>query len=348
MRRKDWLILAGFAVLVLLLRFATFSRSVLDWDESLMLLFGRSLLRGEAPYAAIWDHSPLGTPLLFALAQLVFGKSVLAIRITTWLAVTATSFVLYRLANPLSRPGASVGWIAGVSYAVLSLNNEGLAAHRELLFAPFMALALYLILSSGAGHLAQEGAGPPAVKVDAASPRHRPEIRFLLAGLLLGFGLQLKYVYALDVAAVGLIAVLSLWPARSKGFAGYPARTLKYCALLAVGPLVCLAATAGYTAFKGQFDDYLLSNFIAGITYVRSDALSLSMLFRRLVGQVTWQTLLWLSLALTPLYLLRARDVRREERRNFGFLVIWFAARCSAPWFRAGCGGTTFCNCWRP
>ena len=309
MKRNDWLVLAGLGALVLLLRFATIPQSVLNWDESSQLLMGRSLLHGEAPYTAIWDHVPLGAPALFALAQLLLGESVVAIRIVTWLAVTLTAFVLYRLGNLLGRQGA--GWIAGLTYAVLSVNRGGLAAHRELLFAPFVAAALYLILSCDAG---------------AARPAQRTGLRFLLAGLLLGFGLQLKYLYVLDVAAVGLIATLVLWPQRPASLRAFARRTLKYYALLAVGPILFLGLTAGYAALKGSFSDYVYANFIAGGAYTTAGKFALATLLERLVGQATGNPLLWVSLALTPIYLARARDVARPERRAFLFALIWLAA----------------------
>ena len=309
MRRKDWLVLVGFAAGVLLLRLATLPRSVLDWDESLFLIMGRALLRGEAPYATVWDHSPLGAPILLAFAQMVFGQSVIVLRLVTWLAVTFAAFALYRLGNLLGRQGA--GWIAGVCYAVLSLTNTGLAAQRELLFAPFVAAALYLILSCDA---------------DAARPARRTGLRFLLAGLLLGFGLQLKYLYVLDVAAVGLIATLVLWPQRPASLRAFAGRTLPYYALLAVGPILFLGLTAGYAALKGSFSDYLYANFIVGGAYVASGKFALADLFKRLIGQVTGSPLLWVSLALTPIYLARARDVARPERRAFLFVLIWLAA----------------------
>ena len=309
MKKKDYLVLAGFAVLVLLLRFFTFRWSVLNWDESLFLLMGRSLLRGEAPYAAVWEHSPLGTATLFALAQAIFGESVVAIRIVACLAVTVTSFALYRLGNLLGR--RSAGWIAGLTYAVLSTGANGLATHRELLFAPFITLALYLILSCEASE---------------SRPSRKMTVRFLLAGLLLGFGLQIKYLYVFDVAVVWLIATFVLWPQRPVTLGKFVGRTLKYYALLAVGPLLFLLLAAGYTAFKGNFGDYLMANFLAPAAYVGRGELSFAALAKRLVNQVVGYPLLWASLALTPLYLIRARDVASRERRHFLFVLLWFAA----------------------
>ena len=69
MKRRDWLILVGFLALTLVLRFSAFFETVIDWDETNFLLMGRDLLRGYAPYTTVYDHSPIGATLLFALAQ---------------------------------------------------------------------------------------------------------------------------------------------------------------------------------------------------------------------------------------------------------------------------------------
>ena len=102
MKRHDWLILVGFLALTFVLRFSAFFRTVVDWDETIFLMMGRDLLRGYAPYTTVYEHSPIGGTLLFALAQLIFGQTVLAIRILTWLAVALKSFLLYRLGNLLA------------------------------------------------------------------------------------------------------------------------------------------------------------------------------------------------------------------------------------------------------
>jgi 4-amino-4-deoxy-L-arabinose transferase-like glycosyltransferase len=91
----------GFALLVLVLRSATFFHSVENWDESLYLLAARSVLDGHTLYTEIWDHKPPGIFYLCALGQLVFGRTVLSIRILAWLAVTASSLLLFLLGRSL-------------------------------------------------------------------------------------------------------------------------------------------------------------------------------------------------------------------------------------------------------
>ena len=170
MKRRDWLILVGFLALTFVLRFSAFFETVIDWDETNFLLMGRDLLRGYAPYTTVYDHSPIGGTLLFALAQLIFGQTVLAIRILTWLAVALESFLLYRLGNLLAPHAWAPGLIAGLLYAVFSLNNYGLGAHRELFFAPCITLAIYLLLSIPAPQPGVSAAAPKAPPSSCLSP----------------------------------------------------------------------------------------------------------------------------------------------------------------------------------
>ena len=309
MKRTHWLALAGFASLVLFLRLPTFHRSVLDWDESTFLLIARGLLRGQNPYDVSWEHGPHGISVLFAIGQMLFGQSVVAIRLLTWLAVTLECFLLYRLGDLLGRTGSGAGVIAGLLYAVLSLTNQGLPAHRELFWAPLATLALILLLTAG-----------PA----AALPSRRANVLWLLAGLLLGFGLQLKYLYIFDVAAIVIIGLLTLASGWSAGLGKLITRTWLLALLLIAGGLAAWLIEASYLFRTRDVAEYIFGHFTASAAYSSSGALSLDALKIRLVLQITTSPLLWLSLALTPIYLLVVKPVDRRERRHMAYMALWF------------------------
>ena len=309
MKRTHWLALAGFASLVLFLRLPTFHRSVLDWDESTFLLIARGLLRGQNPYDVSWEHGPHGIAVLFAVGQMLFGQSVVAIRLLTWLTVTFECFLLYRLGNLLGRTGAGAGVIAGLLYAVLSLTNQGLPAHRELFWAPLATLALILLLTVG-----------PA----AALPSRRANVLWLLAGLLLGFGSQLKYLYIFEVAAIVIIGLLTLASGWSAGLGKLITRTWLLALLLIAGGLAAWLIEASYLFRTRDVAEYIFGHFTASAAYSSSGALSLDALKIRLVRQITTSPLLWLSLALTPIYLLVVKPVDRRERRHMAYMTLWF------------------------
>ena len=309
MTRKDGLVLAVLALAVLVLRFSALSRTVLDWDESSWLLAGQGILRGQSPYAVSWEHGPQGLAVLFAAAQLLFGQSVLSIRLLTWLAVTLEAFLLYRLGGLLGRAGAGAGVIAAVLYAVLSLTSDGWAAHRELFLAPLLTAALLLLLTAG-----------PATALARRAGWH-----WLAAGLLLGFGLQLKYLYVFDVAAIGVIGLVALARGWQNGIQKLVARTWTLAALLLAGGLAAWAIEV--TAFlpSGDFSEYVFGHFTASAAYSGAVDLSLDVLKTRIVQQLSHAPLLWLSLALTPIYLFAVAgdDSSRRERRALAALVVW-------------------------
>ena len=111
--------LAFLAVTALFFRLIAFPQAVIDWDESVYLLMARSMLQGHMPYTAVWDHKPPGVYVLFLLAQVLFGQSILSIRILAVLAVTASCFLLYLYGRNVLG-SRRIGLLAGLFYAIFS------------------------------------------------------------------------------------------------------------------------------------------------------------------------------------------------------------------------------------
>jgi hypothetical protein len=302
MKRRDWLILLGFLGLTLLLRLGTFHKSVIDFDESYFLLLGRSILRGEVPYTTLWEHSPPGGFVLFALIEALLGQSVLALRIATWLIVALEGFLLYRLGRATSGGNEAAGVIAGTLYAVFTVNNLGLAGHRELFLAPCVTLAVYLLLT--------------------AAPRPS-NARLLLAGLAIGCALQLKYMYLFEAAAVFLIATVLVVAEQQRSRAMIGALAKNYM-LLAVGPVLSATLPSTYFALNGHWAEFADANFRAATTYARNTPYTIKYLTERLIWQTRSNTLIWIGALLAPIYLVFGKDVDRRKRLNMVALLIWF------------------------
>lgn len=309
LKAEPWLALVGFGALSLLLRFTAFSRSVIDWDESLFLLMGRAVLRGEIPYVTIWEHSPVGGAVLFAAAQWLFGESVLAIRLLTWLAVSLTCWLLYVLANDLVGSGRVGGIVAGLCYAVYSLNNNGQAAHRELLFAPLMVSAVWLLIGR-------------RFETEVGRER-RTTARLLAAGFLLGVGLQLKYLFIWEWVGAAAIALLSVL-ADCKDGHNKAAGAARALILLAVGPVSLVGAVTLCFVLNGHIAEFIRANFVAGAAYLLEGSFDAGVLARKLRYQVISNILPWLGVLLAPVHLFSARHLSRSERRVFLYIGIWF------------------------
>jgi 4-amino-4-deoxy-L-arabinose transferase-like glycosyltransferase len=295
-----------FAVLVLVVRVSTFFRSVENWDESLYLLMARSVLDGHTLYTEIWDHKPPGIFYLFAALQLVFGRTVLAIRIGAWLAITASCVLLFVLGRRLR--SETTGVVAGLLYAAYSLNDGGLASNVEIFFTPLLLLALLLALST--------------------SPREllaRPTRPFVL-GVVGGLALQFKYVVAFDLVAFFLFLLPALLRERQ------PLRLLRFALLAGVGVAVPFAAVASAFATSGHFADYVDANFAANARYIGEvgfDWPKVAVILRRRLAE---SFPLWLSVVLAAGYLAFWRDLDRETRRGLAAGLVWagfaFAGMC--------------------
>ena len=64
-KKIDLLIFPLFLILVFFIRLPSFFQSAIGPDEGLYLLMARSLIDGQPPYTAIWDHKPIGIYVLF-------------------------------------------------------------------------------------------------------------------------------------------------------------------------------------------------------------------------------------------------------------------------------------------
>src|SRR5689334_10365233 len=74
-----WLRLAAwFVVLVAAFQILMFP---FGRDQGIYALVGEGILRGQVPYRDLWDFKPPGVFLVYAFAQGIFGKSMLAPRL---------------------------------------------------------------------------------------------------------------------------------------------------------------------------------------------------------------------------------------------------------------------------
>lgn len=177
------------------LRAFSFGTTGLDWDESFYIVVAQRWLHGGVPYAAVWDIHPMGVPALFALGTWIVGDGLLAARLLGLIAVAGTAALLYRFLDHYARLRLA-GLLAGLFYLAYMSRPEGLASNTEVFNNLAVSAASYLL----AGQLLT----PAGVT--------RPAVMFA-ASLLLGIGLQLKYVVVPE--AVALCGTVLLWQLRA-------------------------------------------------------------------------------------------------------------------------------------
>ncbi len=214
--------------------------SALDPDESAFLLAAREMLRGHLPYTTFVDIKPPGSSALVAGAMLLFGERVVAARVLASACVVATALLLRPIARELGG-GRVAGFLAAVLYVAFSTRLGGLAAHTEVLLAPFSAAGILLLLREGR-------------RTAAAPPRPLP---LFAAGLLLGVAVWIKYVPAAPAALVAGAVLLGALLRRRVGAGRAAALGLAFAAGLAAPTLATLAVYW----WNGLLDTFLYWNF---------------------------------------------------------------------------------------
>jgi hypothetical protein len=250
--RELLLRLALFAGVSLLTRAVSFWIPILDRDEASYMVQSWEVLRGGLLYVQAADHHPPFTPLYYALAQLLLGKGMFAVRLLTTLAVLPlTAFAASAFFGHDRR-----GLIAGLAYLVSGASFIGhsmLAVNCEPLMLLPMAWALVLLRDETA----------------ARSPR-----RIFLAGLLLSAGILFKYQAGFWVPAAA-VAILRLPCAERQWRPAF-----QRMGALAAGTALPPAALYAFYLARGAGAEFLSWNVTMNLGY-----LSVPPLFREAWGR---------------------------------------------------------------
>lgn len=274
-------------LIVLAARAATFGNPALGYDEQYYLLVGSRMLDGAMPYVDIWDRKPIGLFLIYAACRMAGGDGVLQYQLAAAIATWATAVVLWALARPA---GGRAGALAAAISYVLWLNfTEGEGGQSAVFYNLPMALAAGLVI---------------AVLRGCAKPRRAG----LLAMLLCGLAIQIKYSVIFEGAFFGLAL---LWAAWRRGVgAGWLAME---ALLLATTALLPTALAAGAFWRAGALEPFIFANFAS--------------FFGKAGGAWDQRALGWaLAIAiLAPLWIAALLPDRRALPGH-GFVRLWLAS----------------------
>jgi len=115
-----WTVVAFSALSILLFSFGR--------DQGIYAVVADVMLKGGMPYRDAWDFKPPGIFLTYALAQGVFGKSMLSIRLLEVIGLIATVLGLQRLGQVFfdrPRAGLVAGALASLIHAELEFWHTG-------------------------------------------------------------------------------------------------------------------------------------------------------------------------------------------------------------------------------
>jgi 4-amino-4-deoxy-L-arabinose transferase-like glycosyltransferase len=303
---KSWIVVIFFLILVCILRISTFFQSVIDWDESVYLLMSKSMLDGNLPYTQVWDHKPPGIYLLFSLSQIVFGQSVISIRILTCIFVSISCLFLYKSGNVINPNNNQNGLLAGILYAFFSLKNGGLSANTELFFAFFNILSFYLVFIT---------------LFVSNKELIFYKFRFFIIGLIMGISLHIKYLVIFDFLAI-LLTIISFYYLKSNHRRWIELAKIVICLL--TGAFIPFLLFMLYFLKSGYLNEYIYANFIANKIYSAETQFSIRYFSEVIFGQSVQNHPLWLCLFLTPFYLYFLIPRKSETSYKFYVLLIWF------------------------
>jgi hypothetical protein len=271
---------------------------VVDWDVGLYLAVAREVLHGHLPYVTAWEYRPPGLFLLLAGALGTFRTPAAAMAALGIAAVCATSLALYGIGRAFGATGRTIGLVAALLYAMGAIEDDGLAANTEILFAPFVCWAVALVLRSGA---LRERVGLP---------------RGLLIGALCGAALQMKLTVGVDVVFV--LALLLWWARAGVGAAA------------AVAGMTALpfAVEAAVYAAQGALGALLDANWFATLRRASVSTTAPRDNLPRILAQPTALFPAWLLALFAPL--VAARDAAGDvPRRLVPMLWLWFGVEAA-------------------
>lgn len=174
-----WFLVAGVA------RLATLQYSSIDHDESTYLIIAQQWLGGHLPWTEFLDIKPIGIYALFAGALGLFGEHVFVARVLAIFFISLTALLIVRVLG-LAKLSTWQSRAGGLLFIVsISIHQWSWASNTEIFFVFFTALGFWLWL------------------------RFASRSIYLLVGLSFGLGFCIKYHVAFDLAALGLVHLIT-------------------------------------------------------------------------------------------------------------------------------------------
>ena len=133
-----WAVVAGAALSIMLYSFGR--------DQGIYATVADTILKGGMPYRDAWDFKPPAIFLTYALAQGLFGKSMLSIRLLEVIGLVATVLGMQRLGQVFfDKPRA--GLVAGAMAALLHAELEFWHTAQPETFGGYLTVAALVVVT---------------------------------------------------------------------------------------------------------------------------------------------------------------------------------------------------------
>lgn len=184
LKAKNWLVFLILFGVTFLMRFHTLFPMTIDYDETTYAVMADHMLNGSELYKDIIDIKQPGIFLVFAGIQLLFGKSIVAIRLIAMLAVSSAAFFLFLFKH---RKGFALipSILSGMIFIFMFNFYFGFSANNELFFVWCVTLGILMF------------------------DKARGVFQYLGVGLIFGIGFIIKQHVLFDFAAIGLFFLIT-------------------------------------------------------------------------------------------------------------------------------------------
>ena len=214
-------------------------------DQGIYALVGEGILHGKLPYRDLWDFKPPGIFFVYALAQGLLTKSMLAVRVLEVAALIGVVFCMGRLAETFFGK-RTVGYLAGAIAAIVHAQLDFWHTGQPETFGGIFTF-VGLVLATGEGH------------------RDRRLLRFVCVGAAFGAASLLKP----PLGGGALVSAAYLYT-RERNRAESVRAGVKAVVAVGVGAALPIVLVALWFAGRGGWDAlvWTLRDFTPGYTAI--------------------------------------------------------------------------------
>ncbi len=235
--QSDRMVLALLAILAVAVRFVTYGNPALGFDEQFYLLVGDRMVRGELPYVDIFDRKPIGIFLIFAGVRWLGGEGFVQYKLVATVFVIATAWLIYLLGRQRAER-----WGAGLAAAlyILWLNlMEGEGGQTPVFYNLLIVGAAWQLFA-------------------AMRAPDRLVARGLVALLLVGLAIQIKYTVIFEGMFFGLAFLWLAWQRRMAW-----GRWIGFAVAMVALALLPTGLALGYYWMVGEAEAFIFCNFVS-------------------------------------------------------------------------------------
>lgn len=234
LRGLAWAVVVASGLLILTFSFGR--------DQGIYSLVGEGILRGQAPYEELWDFKPPGVFFVYALAQGVFGKNMMAPRLLEVLMLLGSVACMRRFTGVVF-DNKTIGMVGGALALLLHAQLDFWHTGQPEAFGGTLTLL--------------------ALMLTVERPRRYQELLFVAIGVLFACAALLK-----PPLGGGALVCAAYLTKRERTLGKSLGASLLTAAWIGLGLALPLLATLGWFVSKGALSElyWTLGQFTPGYT----------------------------------------------------------------------------------